>query len=486
MDGTPDVSHTEQLTFVLRYALLKDRNWEVVERFLTLYDCEKKKGKDIAKAICDVLEMNQIDINRCGGQGYDNGSNMSGCYKGAQAIILQKNPQALYAPCGAHSLNLCGVHAVEASSEIRLFFGNIQKVYNLFSSIPARWKILKETAGVALHSLSKTRWSARIDAIKPLTKNYNQVLEALEKLKTDLDLPAETFSDVETLINWMKSFEFVLLTTFWFKTLQCIDDVSKLLQCADISIADEVRHLANLRKEIQTIRDSWDSILDEAKTVASSFGQTAEFKTKRVRTRKQLPDDTDGGSENIHDEENAFKIGVYYAAIDTLLLQLSDRFQAVQSVADLFGFIVTALDNPSEMQVKEQAKRLADQYPKDLVQDDLEDELRHYAKFHHSTGLVKNRALTILNSIYEKKIESLYPQICVCLRIFLAIPVSVASGERSFSKLALIKNRLRSTMSQDRLSSLMMLSIEHKLVRQMNYEKLIDSFADEKARKTNF
>ena len=136
------MSHTEQLTFVLRYSLLKERNWEVVERFLTLHDCEKKKGKDIAKAICNVLEMNQIDINRCRGQGYDNGSNMSGCYKGAQAIILQKNPQALYAPCGAHSLNLCGVHAVEASSEIKLFFGNIQKVYNLFSSSPARWKIL--------------------------------------------------------------------------------------------------------------------------------------------------------------------------------------------------------------------------------------------------------------------------------------------------------------------------------------------------------
>ena len=108
------------------------------------------------------------------------------------------------------------------------------------------------------------------------------------------------------------------------------------MQYADISIADEVRHLANLQKEIQTIRDSWDSILDEAKAVASSFGQTVEFKKKRVRTRKQLPDDTDGGSENIHDEENAFKIGVYYATIDTLLLQLSDRFQAVQAIADLF------------------------------------------------------------------------------------------------------------------------------------------------------
>lgn len=43
------------------------------------------------------------------------------------------------------------------------------------------------------------------------------------------------------------------------------------------------------------------------------------------------------------------------------------------------------------------------------------------------------------------------------------VPVSVASGERSFSKLSLIKNILKSTISQDRLNGLMLFSIEHKL-----------------------
>ena len=138
------MSHTEQLTFFLRYALLKNRNGEVLERFLTLNDYEKKKGKDIAEAICDVLGKYQIDINRCRGQGYDNGSNMSGCYKEAQVIILEKNPQALYAPCGAHSFNLCGVHAVEASSEIKSFFGNIQKFTTYFLEVLLVGKFLKK------------------------------------------------------------------------------------------------------------------------------------------------------------------------------------------------------------------------------------------------------------------------------------------------------------------------------------------------------
>ena len=68
VDGTPDVSHTEQITFVLRYAHRNDENvWEMKERFLTYKDCEKKKGKE-----------NKIDLQNCRGQGYDNGSNMSG------------------------------------------------------------------------------------------------------------------------------------------------------------------------------------------------------------------------------------------------------------------------------------------------------------------------------------------------------------------------------------------------------------------------
>ena len=174
VDETPGVSHTEQLIFVLRYTVLKNSTWEVVERFLTIKDFEKKKGEDICQIILCTLEDHKIALARCRGQGYDNGSNMSGCYKGVQALILEKNPQAFYAPCSTHTLNLCGVHAVEVAPEIKIFFGNVQKLYNLFSASPSRWKILKETVGVSLHNLSQFRWSVRIDAIRPLVKNHKK------------------------------------------------------------------------------------------------------------------------------------------------------------------------------------------------------------------------------------------------------------------------------------------------------------------------
>ena len=48
------------------------------------------------------------------------------------------------------------------------------------------------------------------------------------------------------------------------------------------------------------------------------------------------------------------------------------------------------------------------------------------------------------------------------LKLFLTIPVTVGTAERSFSKLKLIESYLRSTMSQERLHSLAILSIESK------------------------
>ena len=76
-----------------------------------------------------------------------------------------------------------------------------------------------------------------------------------------------------------------------------------------------------------------------------------------------------------------------------------------------------------------------------------------------------------------------FPNFFIALRIFLTIPVTVASGERSFSKLKLIKTYLRSNMLQDRLNSLAILSIECDEARNLNFEDILKDFAEQKARK---
>ena len=53
----------------------------------------------------------------------------------------------------------------------------------------------------------------------------------------------------------------------------------------------------------------------------------------------------------------------------------------------------------------------------------------------------------------------------------------------SFSKLKLVKNDLRSTMSQDRLVDLARLSIESEIAKKISFDNVITNFALKKARK---
>lgn len=69
--------------------------------------------------------------------------------------------------------------------------------------------------------------------------------------------------------------------------------------------------------------------------------------------------------------------------------------------------------------------------------------------------------------------------------LFLTLPVTVASAERSFSKLKLIKNYLISSMSQGRLSSLAMIAIETHIVQSLDIDNIMNIFADSKVRKIN-
>ena len=96
---------------------------------------------------------------------------------------------------------------------------------------------------------------------------------------------------------------------------------------------------------------------------------------------------------------------------------------------------------------------------------------RHFSTIHYT------RILEKVNS---------FSNVWIAYRILLTIPITVASVERSFSKLKLIKSFLRSTMSQERLNGLAIISIEKDLVSKLEYKNLINDFASQKARKVNF
>ena len=80
----------------------------------------------------------------------------------------------------------------------------------------------------------------------------------------------------------------------------------------------------------------------------------------------------------------------------------------------------------------------------------------------------------------------MYPNASIAYRILLTIPVTVASVKRKFSKLKLLQSYLRSTMSQERLNELAILSIKQDLLENIEYKSLISNFEAQTERRDIF
>lgn len=81
------------------------------------------------------------------------------------------------------------------------------------------------------------------------------------------------------------------------------------------------------------------------------------------------------------------------------------------------------------------------------------------------------------------QLEETFPNVESALRIFLTLPVTNCSGERSFSLLKRLKSSTRSSICQEKLSSLALLCIECDLTEKLDYSELIHEFACTKSRK---
>ena len=131
---------------------------------------------------------------------------------------------------------------------------------------------------------------------------------------------------------------------------------------------------------------------------------------------------------------------------------------------------------------KQLEKSLTQNKDKDIEAEDLHYEIKAIARRLPMSMPPQD----VLQFILQQKLEDNVPNLIVALRILLTIPVSVASAERSFSKLKLIKTYIRSTMKQQRLVGLAFISIENELASTLDMSELVTKFAKEKARKVRF
>ena len=253
----------------------------------------------------------------------------------------------------------------------------------------------------------------------------------------------------------------------------------------DIDVA--IEQLKGLLLFVQDYRESgFDKAMVEAKRMASDLGIEAVFREKRVIRRKRQFDEI-SSDEVTQSPEESFRVHYFLFIIDQACSSLQTRFEQFQKYEELFGFLFSlerlkcADDDSLRKSCDNLEKSLAHNGCSDIYGYDLFLELKILQS---SLPRETKRAIDVLN--YLRKMDGCFPNAYVAYRILLTIPVTVASAERSFSKLKLIKTYLRSTMSQERLNGLAMLSIEKKVVDKLDYANLITTFASKTARRVVF
>lgn len=286
----------------------------------------------------------------------------------------------------------------------------------------------------------------------------------------------------------MNNFEFVMLCVLIHKILLEINYASKLLQKPDFDLSEAARILSKAKNNLKSLRSAYGALKNEAIALASKWGIAAEFQTKR-QTRVKKHYDELAADHRFQTREDMFRVSVVFRTLDIVNEQLVGRFKTFDTIAEDFGFLVPkTFLNMSENEAVEQSKTLHSKYPEVLSE-------KFSIQFINMMSIVKQdtdenmSVKEFLSEVLLKKISVLqgdFSEIIMAFLLFLTLPVSVASAERSFSKLKIIKNYLRNSMSENRLHALSILAIEHQTASKMNIQRLVDVFSEMKVRKRDF
>ncbi|XP_046492925.1 zinc finger MYM-type protein 1-like [Neodiprion pinetum] len=492
LDCTSDISHEEQMTAVVRFVTVSKNTVEICKHFIGFVVVDDTTGKGLYETLLDILKSNNLELNNCRGQGYDNGSNMKGKNSGAQARILKDNKRAFFVSCSCHNLNLVVSDAGHSSVTAELFFGVLQRLFAVFAASTQRWQILKEHVNISLKSLPETRWEGKINAVKAVRFQIAEIRDALQELcRMSQGKDAKLRSELRGLCFEIESLSFLIRLVVWYDVLQVINKISKALQCPKVDLHTAMNMIDGALLQLQTFRESgFETCIATAKKMAEKLDISQTLPESRTPRTRRFFDYESQHDERPSDPMKRLEIEFFNKLCDIAISSLRERFEMTQNVCEPFSIIRNS-DNFMRLdrtQILTKSKALenyltGEDENSDIDGRELAEELESLKAYFVAAGMTDLSALVMISHIIDKGLDEIYPNFTVTLRIFLTLPVTSASGERTFSKLKLIKTYLRSTMCQDRLNGLAAMSIEHGICNELNFSDIIASFANKKSRK---
>lgn len=489
MDTTPDLSRNEQLSFVIRYV---SKDGEINESLLELVHAKNCTAEGLFEQFQNFLMKHDIAISNLRGQSFDGCATMAGKYRGLQARIREVAPYAYFVHCYAHRLNLVLVDVCSKVAIGRNFFGTVQRIYVFIENSVKRHGLFKEfqtmmnenednaKASGTLASVSNTRWSSRVDSCLSLKKNINSIVRTLKKIVYDASFDRDTASDALAIFKSI-DFDFCLCLTIFSDILHLTNVVSKTLQKVSVDIAAATCQVEALRAELSARRSDerffefWKETEEMAESIEVAF---VEPRIRKVS--KRLDDHVE--TEVILSGQESLKVNFYFQTLDAMTTALDLRFS--DKVLPLLKS-VGSLMHPKSTNLEE-IVTLGGYFQEDINLEDLKQEYILFCRTHNidtiskkMTNLDRSSLHMIYRSMIQKEQSSIYPNLSKLYKLVLTLPVSSASCERSFSALKIIKNRLRTAMTNERLRDLLIIAVESRRVKNTALDEMVEYFWNE-------
>lgn len=465
MDETTDASCKEQVSICLRYV---SKKLQVQETFTGFYETPATTAITMFEVATDVLTRFQLQLSNCRGQCFDGASNMSGRITGLQKRITDVQPKALYVHCMNHSLNLAFQDSISCIPQCRDAMNQVRELINFVRDSPKRlawFSSLQQQDAGALRPLCPTRWTMRICSVKSVLDNYNELLCFLEEV-SQAD-HSEAGSKCSGYAKQLSTFSMYFSLKMLYTVFSRSETLAHLLQSPKLSLAKAEKMVDSLSSIWKCLRSDssfsmlWQSVMAEAESIG--------IEPPVLPRQRRIPRRLDDAPQSQHNDERVedFYRRLYFATVDSAIACLSQRFSspAFKMACDIEALFIEVINTSTDTadegwQTSTQLRNILSHYDNDIDASRLIlhlSMLRDLCRSAHPPISVAdtNDVIQIFNG--NDVWSQMLSEVINLLQLYLTLPVTSCTAERSFSSLRRLKTFLRSTVTQKRLNHIAIL-----------------------------
>nr|CAI5846922.1 unnamed protein product [Callosobruchus analis] len=356
----------------------------------------------------------------------------------------------------SHKLNLV-VNDANAVPEIRNTVATVKDVITFF-----RESTTRRNYAPNLSRLCETRWSEKYKSIRKFSQHFSELVKSLETLSVEGNYA--TRKSAYQLHSAVTKPVFIVSLQTIAKYSAVIEPVVNALQAKSIDMISVGKHIKNIKDILRNDREFPDRISNEILQKARAVAMDLNIEISVPRLAHKQTHRSNPPSDN---DNEYWRRSLIIPYIDSLISSLNIRFSQENTPAFALSRLHPLyMTKTSIADLHKNAESFQEFYNLDIT-----GELNLWHNLWVTKALSDDQLKDIEVVDLFKEANIFYPAVRKALIILSTIPCTTATVERSFSTLRRVKTWLRSTMGEERLTGLCLMSVHRNYLKDNRVDR---------------